>query len=45
MGVRGGKSRPGIYTSTHLKLFTAMETDDGGQFLSGADGLYTGRAV
>ena len=35
-GERGGKSRHG--TSTHHQFFVAVETDDGGQFLSGADG-------
>ena len=35
-GERGGKSGHG--TSTHYQFFVAMETDDGGQFLSGADG-------
>ena len=34
---RGGKSGHG--TSTHHQFFTAVETDNGGQFLSGADGL------
>ena len=36
-GKMGGKSRHG--TSTHHQFFVAMESDDGGQFLSGADGL------
>ena len=36
-GERGGKSRHG--TSTHHQFFVVVETDDGGQFLSRADGL------
>ena len=35
-GERGGKSGHG--TSTHQQFFVAVETDDGGQFLSRADG-------